>query len=95
MNATSNRSSVESLMAETPNKYNKKNKRKMTTTQVAKNKDDEFLDKIVKPVNAKTKKELMKGSGAEETGPDSYRDNKRHTDVESQITIDSRKHIGR
>lgn len=65
----SNRSSVESIMGETPNKYNKKNKKRK------KNNEDDFIDKIVKPVNAKTKNELLRGS-ADDTGIDSYRDKK-------------------
>lgn len=86
MNA-SNRSSVESLMAETPNKYNKKNKKRK------KNPEDDFIDKIVQPVNAKTKSELLRGS-ADDTGPDSAGD-KRQTDIESQMTIDSKHQHGR
>lgn len=45
----SNRSSIESLMGETPSKYNKKNKRQVQSD------NDSFLNKIVKPIQPKSK----------------------------------------
>lgn len=52
-NASLNQSSVDSLIGETPSKYNKKNKR------VIPGDEDGFLSKIVQPMRAKTKEELM------------------------------------
>ncbi|CDW75779.1 UNKNOWN [Stylonychia lemnae] len=51
---TSNHSSVESLMGENPRKYNKQNKRVMPGDE------DGFLSKIVQPMQAKTKTELLR-----------------------------------
>lgn len=44
----SNRSSVESLMGETPNKYNKKNKKRAVVEE--KDEDEDFIKRIVKPM---------------------------------------------
>jgi hypothetical protein len=75
----SNRSSVESLMGETPSKYNGKNRKKFETD------DDSFLTKIVQPMQAKSKNELIKAGGGNKGGA---------TDLESQRTMDSRKGRG-
>ncbi len=55
---TSHRSSVDSLMGETPSKYAKKNKRVMPGDE------DGFLSKIVQPMQAKTKSELLNKSSS-------------------------------
>lgn len=55
---TSHRSSVDSLMGETPSKYAKKNKRVMPGDE------DGFLSKIVQPMQAKTKSELLHKSSS-------------------------------
>lgn len=55
----SNRSSVDSLIGETPAKYAKKNKRQVPGDE------DGFISKIVQPLQAKTKSELLnKATGA-------------------------------
>lgn len=43
-------------MGETPSKYNKKNRRKIDTD------DENFLSKIVQPMQAKSKHELIRGA---------------------------------
>lgn len=58
-NTGSARSSVESMMGETPNKYNKKNKKKPAVIK-EKDPDEEFIKRVVKPLQAKSKKQLIK-----------------------------------
>ena len=53
-NASHIQSSVESLMGENPSKYNKKNQRVMPDDE------DGFLSRIVQPMQAKSKSELMR-----------------------------------
>jgi hypothetical protein len=77
----SHRSSVDSLMGETPSKYNKKNKKRNLKDE------DSFLSKIVQPMTAKTKGELIK------SGVDSVKNN-RATDNESQMTRESKNASG-
>ena len=53
MTEGSNRSSMESLMGENPNKYNKKNKKRNVLEE--KNEEEDFIKRIVKPMQAKSK----------------------------------------
>lgn len=65
-------------MGETPNKYNKRNKRKII------DEEDEFINEIVKPMRAKTKNQLMRGStGIEPNANISPSGDKRATDLDS------------
>eukprot|EP00350_Pseudokeronopsis_sp_OXSARD2_P001942 CAMPEP_0170551176 /NCGR_PEP_ID=MMETSP0211-20121228/9202_1 /TAXON_ID=311385 /ORGANISM="Pseudokeronopsis sp., Strain OXSARD2" /LENGTH=121 /DNA_ID=CAMNT_0010858185 /DNA_START=2305 /DNA_END=2670 /DNA_ORIENTATION=+ len=57
----SNASSVESLMGESPSKYNTKNKLKFE------NDDEAFLSKIVKPMPIKSKQDLVRGTASEKS----------------------------
>lgn len=79
----SNHSSVDSLIGETPSKYAKMNKRVMPGDE------DGFLSKIVQPMKAKTKNELLNQAGV------SSRNQGTKKGIASLQTSDSKKPLGR
>lgn len=70
-------------MGETPNKYNKKNKKKPGTVIEQKDSDEEFMKRIVKPMQAKSKQDLMKSSKLKDTMRSPKEFKKTNFDIES------------